>query len=330
MARYAVLGATSWGVTLASLLHRNGHEVAVVARNEAEARAVSEARGLARLPEVTLAPGISVVAPVVPAGANGLVVAVPAQALRQSVAASAAPRDVPVLSAAKGIEHSTTLRMSEVLAGLGWRPELVGALSGPNLAHEIAKGLPASAVVASTSAETAAMWQHALASSMFRVYASDDVLGVELAGAYKNVIAIAAGAGWGLNFGANSVAAIMTRGLAEMVRLGLALGAAPGTFQGLAGVGDLAATCFSPLSRNRRFGELLAHGQTVDEAQASIGEAIEGAATALVALELAARHAVELPICNEVAAVVRGEKGVAQAMAALLSRPLRSEAASGR
>src|SRR6185436_17792546 len=112
MARYAVLGATSWGVTLASLLHRNGHEVAVVARNEGEARAVSEARGLARLPEVTLAPGISVVVPVVPAGANGLVVAVPAQALRESVAASAAPRDVPVLSAAKGIEHSTTLRMS--------------------------------------------------------------------------------------------------------------------------------------------------------------------------------------------------------------------------
>ena len=279
---------------------------------------------------MTLAPGIPVVAPEVPAGVDGLVVAVPAQFVRRSVEVSAAPRDIPVLSASKGIEHTTALRMSEVLAGLGWDAELVSALSGPNLAHEIAKGLPATAVVASASAETARMWQQALSGTMFRVYASDDILGVELAGAYKNVIAIAAGAAWGLNFGANSVAAIMTRGLAEMVRLGVALGAEPGTFQGLAGVGDLAATCFSPLSRNRRFGELLAQGRTVDEAKASIGEAIEGAATALVALELASRHGVELPICREVAAVVRGEKVVAQAMAALLSRPLRSEAASGR
>ena len=328
MAHFAVLGATSWGVMLAWMLHRNGAEVTIVARTPAEADAVLAARGLARLPELRLPEAIRCVAPTVPEGVDGVVIAAPAQSLRASVEACGAQRDVPVLSAAKGIELETARRMSEVLVELGWTAEAVAALSGPNLAHEVARGLPATAVVASASNETAALWQKALAGPAFRVYASDDILGVEFAGAYKNVIAIAAGAAWGLGFGANTVAAIMTRGLAEMVRLGVALGAQPLTFQGLAGVGDLAATCFSPLSRNRRFGESLARGESVETARASIGEAIEGAATATVALEIARRQAVELPICAEVAAVVAGEKGVPEAMAALLSRPLRSEAAS--
>jgi glycerol-3-phosphate dehydrogenase (NAD(P)+) len=217
--------------------------------------------------------------------------------------------------------------MSRLLAQLGWREGEVAVLSGPNLAHEIARGLPAAAVVAATDRNSASMWQATLSAPVFRVYTSDDVVGVELGGAYKNVIAIAAGVGWGMQFGANTVAALMTRGLAEMTRLGVALGANPATFQGLAGVGDLAATCFSPLSRNRRFGELLATGKDVESARAEIAEAIEGIATAQVALEIAAPLAVELPICVEVSAVVTGQKSVPEAMAGLLSRPLKSEAA---
>jgi glycerol-3-phosphate dehydrogenase (NAD(P)+) len=266
--------------------------------------------------------------PPAPANLDGVVIGVPAQSVRASIEASGLSRDVPVLSAAKGIEHHTGMLMSELLHDLGWRDDLIAAISGPNLAREIARGLPATAVVASTSLATAELWQRALAGPTFRVYTSDDIIGVEFAGAYKNVIAIAAGAAWGLDFGANTVSSIMTRGLAEMSRLGAAFGANPLTFLGLAGVGDLSATCFSPLSRNRRFGEALAQGMSVAEARASIGEAIEGAATAPVALELAARHGVELPLCAEVAAVVGGEKTIAAAMAGLLSRPLRTEATS--
>jgi len=328
VARFAVLGATSWGLTLGSLLLRNGHDLVVITRTAEEANRLAAARGIERLPDIRMPAGVEFAAPPAPAGLEGVVIAAPAQSLRKSVAGAGLPRSLPVLSAAKGIEHQTNMRMSEVLIDLGWPGELVAAVSGPNLAHEVAKGLPATAVVASESLAVAELWQRALAGPTFRVYTSTDLIGVEFAGAYKNVIAIASGAAWGLNFGANTVASIMTRGLAEMGRLGAALGADPMTFQGLAGVGDLAATCFSPLSRNRRFGELLAGGKSVAEARAVIGEAIEGAATAAVALELARRHGVELPICAAVAAVVNGEKDVAGAMVALLSRPLKTEAGS--
>lgn len=327
MARYAVLGATSWGLTLASLLLRNQNEVVVVTRSDQEASRLSRVRGLARLPELRLPEIVDFVPPGRHGQVQGVVVAVPAQSLRKSVSEGGF-RDIPVLSAAKGLEHATMLRMSEVLVEAGCEESSVAAISGPNLAHEIARGLPAAAVVASKAPEVAAMWQKALAGPTFRVYTSSDVVGVELAGAYKNVIAIVAGVAWGLNFGANTVASMMTRGLAEMSRLGAALGAEPATFLGLAGVGDLATTCFSPLSRNRRFGELLASGLSAEAARVQIGEAVEGAETASVALALAGRHGVELPICSEVVAVVRGEKSVMNAMASLLSRPLRDEAAS--
>lgn len=326
MSRFAVAGATSWGLTLTSLLARNDHEVTVICRSAEEAAAVGSARGIARLPEVTL-PASVVTAPSPCDGPfEGAILAAPAQSLRRTLAASGLSPGTPLLSAAKGIEVETGLRMSQVIGDLGWPPQEVAAISGPNLAHEVARGLPAAAVVGSLSAETARMWQAALSAPTFRTYTSDDLTGVELGGAYKNVIAIAAGAGWGLEFGANAVSAIMTRGLAEMTRLGVALGANPLTFQGLAGVGDLATTCFSPLSRNRRFGELLARGRTVEAARGEIGEAIEGIATAAVALRLAGEHGVELPICAEVAAVVAGRKTVMEAMAGLLSRPLRPEA----
>ncbi len=331
MARYGVLGATSWGVTLAGLLERSGNDVVLLARTASEAASVDARRGLDRLPELRLGPRVAVsAAPPHGLALDGVVVAAPAQHLRATVRAAGLPRGIPVLSAAKGIELETGLRMSQVLAAEGWTPEFIAAVSGPNLAHEVARGLPAAAVVGSASPETARLWQHALAGPAFRVYTSPDIAGVEFGGALKNVIAIAAGAAWGLQFGANTVASIMTRGLAEMTRLGVACGADPLTFQGLAGVGDLAATCFSPLSRNRRFGELLAQGKSVDDARRLIGETVEGAATAEVALSLAGRQEVDLPITAEVAHVVGGAKTIAAAMADLLSRPLRGEAAWGR
>ncbi|KAA0238140.1 NAD(P)H-dependent glycerol-3-phosphate dehydrogenase [bacterium] len=243
--------------------------------------------------------------------------------------AGAISRSVPVLSAAKGLEHGSRARMSEVFAACGWSPRLGAALSGPNLAHEVARGLPAAAVVACPEETLARRWQEALSGSRFRVYRSTDVVGVEVAGALKNVIAIAAGAAAGLGFGANTMATILTRGLAEMTRLGVALGADPLTFQGLAGVGDLAATCFSPLSRNRRLGELVAGGLSPSAAQDEIGEVVEGISTAPVAVDLGRAHGVELPIAEQVAEALAGRVSVLGALAELLGRSLKPEA-SGR
>ena len=328
MATFGVLGATSWGLTLGALLERNGHHVVVLVRNADEAERVGSERGIARLPEVRLSESARVLVATEPAAIDGLIVAVPSQSVRTTVEGCAVTRTVPVLSAAKGLERGTNLRMTEVLGACGWEPGQTAAISGPNLAHEIAKGLPAAAVVASTPVGVSAFWQTALSGSMFRVYTSGDTVGVELAGALKNVVAIAAGAARGLNFGDNTVASLMTRGLAEMTRLGVALGADPLTFQGLAGVGDLAATCFSDQSRNSRFGALLAQGFSSAESLAKIGESVEGAETAAVAVELALKHGVELPIAVEVAAVVAGERSVAEAMARLLTRRLTGEATS--
>jgi glycerol-3-phosphate dehydrogenase (NAD(P)+) len=323
---YAVVGATSWGTTLAWLLARNGHEVVLAVRDAAEVQAVDTRRGIARLQEVTLPREVTVcVAAELPDGLAGAIAAVPAQAMRATMGPLQRLREVPLLSAAKGIEHDTGLRLSEVLISLGWVPSDVAALSGPNLAHEIARGLPAASVVASSSTRGSAMWQTALTGGAFRVYQSDDVVGVELGGALKNVIAIAAGAAVGLGLGANAVATILTRGLAEVTRLGMACGARQDTFQGLAGVGDMAATCYSPLSRNRHLGELLAAGRSVSEALETIGETVEGAQTAPVALELALRHGVDVPITAQVQAVLAGESTVPEAMRELLARPTGAE-----
>lgn len=327
MARFAVAGATSWGLTLAWLLRGAGNEVSIITRTQAEADDVNARHGVARLAGLRLPDDVRAEPAPMFDAFDGMVAAAPAQALRRTIQATGVSRDTPVLSAAKGIELASGLLMSEVLVELGWARERVSAISGPNLAHEIVRGLPAAAVIAAESLPGAERWQAAMSRPTFRTYTSDDLAGVQLAGAYKNVIAIAAGACWGLEFGANAVSTVMTRGLAEMTRLGLAMGAEQATFLGLAGVGDLATTCFSPLSRNRRFGELLAKGRSVADARTEIGETVEGAATAEVALELARRSGVELPIGAEVAGVVRGEKSVLEAMAGLLSRPLKPEAA---
>jgi len=323
MGTFCVIGATSWGMTLAWLLDRAGHSVTVVTRTAEEAESLRTTRALERLPTLHISGQVAFAsAPDIPA-CEGLVVAVPAQSVRDSIAGVDSP-GAPVLSAAKGIEVGSHLRMSQVIAAR-WPDVPVAALSGPNLSAEIASGQPAAAVIASRHDNVAASWQDALSGQTFRCYRSPDITGVELAGALKNVIAIAAGVAWGRGLGANAVAALMTRGLAEVTRLGLALGASPETFRGLAGIGDLAATCFSPLSRNRRFGELLASGQSAAAARAAIGEAVEGVATSRAALDLAATAGVELPICSEVAAILDGRTTVVAAIAALMGREPRAE-----
>ncbi len=324
--RFAVVGVTSWGVTLAWLLRKTGHEVTLIARTPEEASAAAVLRGVARLPEITLDPAVSFAHPAeMPSNLDGFVAVVPAQAIRGTFAHAGFDRSVPILCAAKGIELSSGGLLSSVFEELGWDAANIAAISGPNLAHEIAQGMPAAAVIAARDEALAMRWQDALSSPSFRVYRTGDITGVELAGALKNVVAIAVGAGFGLGFGANLAAAIVTRGLAEMTRLGIPLGAQPLTFQGLAGVGDLTATCFSPLSRNRRLGELLARGSTLAEAHAAIGEVVEGAATAPVAAKLAARLGVSAPIIDCVADALDGRLTVQEAMALLLSRQPKPE-----
>ncbi len=327
MQRIAVLGATSWGCTLAWLASRAGAEVSLLVRTPEEALRIGRERAIARLPALTLPPSITVLpAHQCPPDIDGLVLAVPTLYFRESLAAVPGLRHTPVLSAAKGLETGTGLRMSEVIRDSGWEAGRIAALSGPNLAHEVAAGRPAAAVVAAAGRTHAEAWQKGLSTPTFRVYTSPDVVGVELAGALKNVIAIAAGVASGLGFGTNTVAALVTRGLAEITRLGVACGARVETFLGLAGVGDLTATCFSPLSRNRRFGEFIARGHTPAEALAIIAETVEGAATAPVALALAAARHVDVPITDQVADLLAGRTTVAAAMRQLLSRELTAEA----
>ncbi len=326
MASFLVAGATSWGLTLAHLLVQGGATVTLLTRTPAEAVTIEGDRGLARLPGYRMPPGITVRSiEEAPPHADGLVMAAPAQALRTTAEHPAIAREMPVLTAAKGIEHGSLLRMSEVLAACGWPADRISALSGPNLAREIIAGLPAASTVASVSEAQAELWQHALSTSRFRVYRSTDLVGVELGGALKNVVAIAAGVAVGLEFGANTLAALVTRGLAELTRLAVAEGASASTLLGLAGVGDLLATCHSPLSRNHRFGERLAKGDTPEQALEAAGGVVEGAATAPVALALAARHGLALPIAEQVSAVIAGECSVEEALEALLARELRAE-----
>ncbi len=313
-------------MTIANLLAQGDHDVNLLTRTSAEAATIDRDRGLDRLPGFELPAAVRVVpidaAPPTP---DGIVVAVPSQAFRATVEHPALARDVPVLTAAKGIEHGSLLRMSEVLAACGWPAERISALSGPNLAREIVAGLPAASTVASARESEAEMWQRALSTSRFRVYRSADVVGVELGGALKNVVAIAAGVGAGLGLGANALASLTTRGLAEITRLAVAEGAAAATLLGLAGVGDLMATCYSPLSRNHRYGERLAAGDTPAQALAAAGGVVEGAATAPVALALAARRGIDMPIAEQVNTVITGERSVSDSLEALLSRDLRAE-----
>ena len=324
-----IIGAGAWGTTLAVLLADAQRPVSLWTHSAEAADRLAHARANERyLPGVMFPPNVRVVTNEVYLGEphRFYLFAVPSSHVRATARRLAAQLDpaTPILSVVKGIEEGSHLRMTEVLAQeLPARP--LAALSGPNLAREIAAGKPAGSVVASAEAALAAELAGELSSDRFRVYTNPDVIGVELAGALKNVVALAAGMVDGLGFGDSAKAAIITRGLAEMTRLGVAAGAHPLTFAGLAGVGDLIATCMSPLSRNRRAGELIASGVAWPEAAGKLAGVAEGVATVTGALELAAAHGVEMPIAEQVRAVVFDRRPPLAAVAELMSRRPKDE-----
>jgi glycerol-3-phosphate dehydrogenase (NAD(P)+) len=297
--RIAVIGAGSWGTAFTRLLLDRGHEVTLVARDPAQVEAIRETgRNPRYLTTVDLRDAQVATEP--PAETELHVLAVPSKAFAE--VAEALPGSAPALSLTKGLDPATGDRLS---LHVGNRP--VAVLSGPNIADEVADGLPTAAVIASEDGFLAGQLQHAINGPAFRVYVNPDIVGVELCAAAKNVIALSAGAVDGVGLGDNAKAALITRGLAEMARLGEACGARPETFSGLAGMGDLIVTCWSSYGRNRRAGELIAQGRSADEATAEIGRTVEGLTTAPALRDLSHRVGVELPITEGVCAVLSGQ-----------------------
>ena len=324
-----VIGAGAWGTTLAVKLAEAERPVTLWAHTAEAAEELATVRENRRyLPGIVFPPNLRIATDeaYLSEPHRLFVLAVPSAFLRATLERLSRRLypDAPVLSVVKGIEEGTHARMSEVIAeALPGRR--VAVLSGPNLAKEIAAGLPAVSVVASDDADLAAELGTVLGSDRFRIYTNADVIGVELCGALKNVVALASGFVDGLGFGDSAKAGIITRGLAEMTRLGVAAGAQPMTFAGLAGVGDLIATCMSPISRNRRAGELMASGMSWTDAAAHLNGVAEGVSTVRGALELAAQHDVELPIAEQVDAVVHAGRPPLQAVAELMSRVQKDE-----
>jgi glycerol-3-phosphate dehydrogenase (NAD(P)+) len=307
--RFLVVGAGSWGTAFTRVLLERGHDVVLACHTAEQARAITETgRNPRYMERVDLRGVVTVTVDEVTADVDAMVVAVPSRSFAEVVAAL--PGNAPVLSLTKGLDPATGRRLSTTVHG-----RAVAVLSGPHLASEIAVGLPTAGVIASEDGFLAGQLQHAINSNVFRAYVNPDVVGVELCAAAKNVIALAAGGVDGLDLGDNSKAALITRGLAEMARLGEACGARPETFAGLAGMGDLIVTCWSRHGRNRRAGELIAQGRAPAEAAEEIGQTVEGLTTAPVLLELAHRCGVELPITEGVCAVLSG-----QSLSELVSR----------
>jgi glycerol-3-phosphate dehydrogenase (NAD(P)+) len=308
--KIAVLGAGSWGTTVASLVAPR-HDTVLWARNPEVAKAVAvDHANPDYLPGFTLARELAATADLAEAvcDADLVVIGVPTSGFRrvlEEVSDHLRPW-VPVVSLSKGLERGTHLRMTEVIKEVvPGHP--VAALTGPNIATEIMSGKAAAAVIATEDLEVASAIQKVFTRGVFRVYLNHDVVGCEMGGALKNVIAIAAGIGEGLGVGDNTRAAVMSRGLAELTRLGVAMGAQSATFAGLAGMGDLIATCMSPHSRNRAVGEQLGRGRRLEDILAEMHMVAEGVKTATVALELAERHRLDLPICTMIDGVVKGE-----------------------
>ncbi|MEY5145039.1 MAG: hypothetical protein RL745_406 [Actinomycetota bacterium] len=302
MTRIAIMGAGSWGTTLAAVVAGNDNSVVVWARSNQTADEINTQHTNSRYqPALRLPDSVTATtdASAALSGAELVVLAIPAQSLRSNLAEWGAqiPAGSVVLSLMKGIELSTGMRITEVVheaAGIEFARLTV--LSGPNLAEEIARREPAATTIAGYDIAAAEFVQGCCSTQLFRPYTTTDVVGTEIAGSAKNVVALAVGIAIGLGFGENSQAALITRGLAEITRLGIALGANPMTFSGLAGMGDLVATCGSPLSRNRTFGEQLGKGKSVDEATAAAKGVCEGVPTSRALLDLARTHKVEMPI----------------------------------
>ena len=331
MSKVAVFGAGSWGTAFSLVLSDAGNRVELWARREELSREINARHENADyLPGVRLSDAVTATHDPEQALSEAAVVvlAVPSQALRANLEdwAKHIPDDAVVMSLMKGVELGSAKRMSEVIeevAGIG--PERVAVLTGPNLSHEIAARQPAASVIACAAEEVAEALQSRCHTSAFRPYTNTDVVGCELGGATKNVIALAVGMAVGLGFGDNTTATVITRGLAETARLGQALGADPYTFSGLAGLGDLVATCSSPLSRNRSFGEKLGRGMGIDEIAGSTRQVAEGVNSCESIRDLATRNGVEMPIVEAVAELVQGETSPQEMLRRLISRTAKPE-----
>jgi len=331
MSKVAVFGAGSWGTAFSIVLADAGNDVTLWARREEVAQTVNEQRENSEyLPGIELPPSIQATHDVEKAmhAADVVVLATPSQSLRANLTewAPYAERDAVFVSLMKGVELGTLERMSQVIAEItGAGPGRIAVVSGPNLAKEIARREPAASVVACEDVDVAKHLQARVHSPAFRPYTSVDVLGCELGGAYKNVVGLAVGMAVGLGFGDNTTASVITRGLAETARLAMALGANPLTLMGLAGLGDLVATCSSPLSRNRTFGEKLGQGMTSADIYASSRQVAEGAKSCSSLLALAQRTGVDSPIAHHVDAVVDGRMTATEMMDSFIARDTKSE-----
>lgn len=330
MTKVAVIGAGSWGTSVSWLLGGKGHDVSLWAREPEIADAINATHhNPAYMKDVVLADCVTATADVERAlvGAEAVVMVTPSMGVRTTAEAMRPylGSDVPVIILSKGVEESTLLLMTEVLEDVLGNPNRLAGLSGPNHAEEVGRGVPSATVVAAYDEGVGRLFQDLFMTRFFRVYTNPDVVGVELAGASKNVIAVGAGVSDGLGYGDNTKATLMTRGLAEMSRLGHAMGANPLTYMGLAGVGDLIATCISKNSRNRALGEFVGRGGTLEGWRAQTNMVAEGAFACVAVEELGKRLGVELPITRQVRAVLYEDVPVAMSEEALLGRAARDE-----
>lgn len=322
--RIQIIGAGSWGLALARVLGLNGHDVHMWCRPEDKPDELQRNRHSSIfLPDVML-PDAVTVSTGYRGGEDILVYAVPSHVMRSIVTRFPGKSETIRVNVAKGIENESLLRMSQVLEEAGGVAPTV-TLSGPSHAEEVGRGLPASVVAASRNAEAAAVVQEVFSNDFFRVYTSPDIVGVELGGSLKNVIAIAAGVCDGLGLGDNAKAALITRGLAEMSRLGVAMGADPMTFMGLSGMGDLIVTCASRHSRNRAVGERIASGMSVDDAVSASPMVAEGVRTTRSALALGRKYGIDVPIAEQVHHALFDGMDPRAAVAALMSRDVKPE-----
>ncbi len=331
MSQVAVIGAGSWGTTAAAILATNADTI-LWARSADVVREIDTTHLNSRyLPGIPLVASLQATSSLVEAVADAdlVVLAVPSHGMREvlSEATNAIKEDAALLSLSKGVEQTTLLRMTEVIAEVipGHDRSRIGVLTGPNLAHEVAAGQPTASVVAFAHIATAQRAQTSFTTPTFRVYTNADVVGCEIAGALKNVIAIAVGMAHGLGYGDNAKAALITRGLAELSRLGAALGGDPQTFAGLAGMGDLIATCSSPQSRNRSVGVALGQGRAIGDIIAEMNMVAEGVKTTGAVLALAARHGIEMPVAGVVGRVLNEGAKPANLVADLMGRAPKSE-----
>ena len=331
MSRVAVIGAGSWGTAVAMLVASNADAVLWARRPELADTIASRHENVDYLAGVALPESLGVTSDLAAActGADVVVLGVPSHGLR-TVLGEAAPcidGSVPLVSLSKGVEQGTLRRMTEVIADVlpDHRPDRIGVLTGPNLAREVAEGQPAASVVALGDQDAAGELQQLFMTGTFRVYTNPDVVGCEIAGALKNVMAIAAGIADGLGYGDNTKAALLTRGLAELTRLGIALGGNPLTFSGLAGMGDLVATCTSTKSRNRTVGVELGKGRAIDEIVAEMNMVAEGVKSTAAVLELAQRNSIDMPIAKQVGAVLYEKKRADEIVPTLMLREAKPE-----